>query len=49
MKLLPLISLLAATAYAAPAELVAEEISAEVPANSKVNGEKILPRFSQLP
>lgn len=48
MKLLSLISLLVATAYAAPAELVAEEISADPLANSKVNGEKILPRLSQL-
>jgi hypothetical protein len=48
MKLLSLISILAATAYAAPAELVAEEISADPLLNSKVNGEKILPRLAQL-
>jgi hypothetical protein len=46
MKLLTLISLLAATAYAAPAEL---EAFVDPIANSKVNGEKILPRLASSP
>jgi hypothetical protein len=44
MKFLTLVSSLAAVAYAAPAEAEAQD--ALIP-QSNVNGEKILPRFSQ--
>jgi hypothetical protein len=44
MKFLTLVSSLAAVAYATPAEAEAQD--ALIP-QSGVNGEKILPRFSQ--
>ena len=44
MKFLTLVSSLAAVAYAAPAEAEAQD--ALIP-GAGVNGEKILPRFSQ--
>jgi hypothetical protein len=44
MKFLTLVSSLAAVAYATPAEAEAQD--ALIP-QSNVNGEKILPRFSQ--
>jgi hypothetical protein len=44
MKFLTLVSSLAAVAYAAPAEAEAQD--ALIP-QAGVNGEKILPRFSQ--
>jgi hypothetical protein len=50
MKVLSLVSTLFAVAYAAPTESAVEaveEISAETPGSSTVNGVKILPRFSQ--
>jgi hypothetical protein len=48
MKVLSLVSTLAAVAYAVPTEMVAEGISADSPIRSTVNGEKILPRLDQL-
>ena len=48
MKFLTLVSSLAAVAYAAPAEADTQDaLIPQAGPNSNVNGEKVLPRFSE--